>query len=307
MIRPKPLEAGAKVAVIAPASPIKGSVKNVLKEATSKIKQLGFEPVIYPSCYEVHGYLSGNDQIRVNDLNNAFKNEGVDGIVCLRGGYGTPRLLNLIDYDAIKENPKVFLGYSDITALHVAFNQKCELITYHGPMAQGLIDDTFTLNSVFQNLTGAYRKKPITNPEGIAMNTLSQGKAEGMLIGGNLSLLVSTLGSPYEIDTKGKILFIEEIDEEIYRIDRMLMSLSLAGKFEDAKAIVFGGFTNCEATDRGLSLKEAIEEVVLPFGKPVVSGLQSGHVYPQVTLAMGESVTLEAREDGWVLQYSEKG
>ncbi|MCT4566624.1 MAG: LD-carboxypeptidase [Maledivibacter sp.] len=299
MIKPKALNIGDRVAIIAPSSPT--TEENVLK-AEKAVKKMGLDPIIYPSCYSYHGHLSGTDIIRAKDINDAFKDPTIMGIICLKGGYGTPRLLNLIDYELIKNNPKYFLGYSDITALHMAFNKICKLVTYHGPMASaGWIKDLdpYTKNYLKLSLFSNEKLNLLKNPSGEDFKTLVPGIAKGKIIGGNLSLLASTLGSPYEIDTKDKILFMEEVGEDNYCIDRMLMSLSLAGKFQDCRGIILGTFTNCKPdlkadSFQDLSLDEIFEEIIVPFNKPTLSNFRAGHNYPQPTFPMGVEVELDA-------------
>lgn len=300
-MKPKMLKKGSIVAVIAPASP---TTKEKIEKAKLAIENIGLVPIIYPSCLSNHGHFSGTDDVRAKDINNAFKDKKIEGIICLRGGYGTPRLLNLIDYESIKNNPKYFLGYSDITSLHVAFNKICSLVTYHGPMAAaGWIDhlDDYTLNYLKASL---FSKEPlgvINNPPNENLKILQNGIVEGEIVGGNLSLLVSTLGSPYEIDTKDKILFIEEVSEYTYKIDRMLMSLDLSGKFSDCKGIIFGTFTKCEpdiTSDnfKDLDLITIFKEILGKYKKPIVYNFRAGHNYPQPTFPFGVKVKLDAND-----------
>ena len=303
MIRPEPLKTGDRVAVIAPASPIKENYEETLSKALANIKAMGWEPVIFPSCRTKHGYLSGNDALRASDVQEAFLDDSIQGIICLRGGYGTPRILSMLDYGIVRDNPKVFHGYSDITGLHMAFQQQCDLITYHGPMATDLLNDAYSHQSIEDHLTGHYLHHPWENPIGYPMEPIVTGKAEGLLTGGNLSLLVSTLGSPYELDTNGKILFIEEVEEPIYKIDRMLNTLALAGKFKDCEGIILGTWRGCKAEQSGLTLDEVINEVVKPWKKPLVNNVRAGHVYPQMTLALGETVVMDVTETSAQIDY----
>ena len=206
MIKPNALKLNDKVAIIAPSSPADSSK---VEEAKNTISDLGLIPIMYPSCYENHGHFSGTDEIRANDVNSAFLDSSIKGIICLKGGYGTPRILPLLDYENIKKNPKIFLGYSDITGLHMALAKKCEMVTYHGPMAAaGLIDnkDEYTMSYFKKALFENTPLGLVENPDDHKLVTLVSGTAKGSIIGGNLSLLVSTLGSPYELDCKDKIL-----------------------------------------------------------------------------------------------------
>jgi|LGOV01.1.fsa_nt_gb muramoyltetrapeptide carboxypeptidase len=298
-MKPKVLKKGDKVAIISPASP---TTKEKVEKASSAVEKIGLTPIVYPSCLSNHGHLSGTDNIRAKDINDAFENKEISGIICLKGGYGTPRLLNLIDYEIIKKNPKYFIGYSDITGLHIALNKMCNLVTYHGPMAAaGWINhlDDYTLKYLEKSLFSKESLGIIENPEGEKIETLYSGICEGEIIGGNLSLLVSTLGSPYEIDTKGKILFIEEVSEHNYKIDRMLMSLDLANKFSDCKGIILGTFSKCEPDTKAdnfkdLDLMTVFNEIIGKYKKPTVYNFRAGHNYPQPTFPFGVKVKLNA-------------
>ena len=295
------------MAVIAPASP--ADLQSV-RDAKKRVEAMGLVPIMYPTCYLRYGHLSGKDEDRANDINSAFSDETIRGIICLRGGYGTTRILNSIDYENIKSNPKIFIGYSDITALHVAFNKICRMATYHGPMAasdfisienNGYVNiEKYTYASLFKNI---FTNKPIgkyKNPNNEKLKAILGGTANGELIGGNLSLLVSTLGSPYEIDTKGKILFLEDVGEAAYKIDRMLTSLALAGKFGDCEGIILGTWTDCyrekKSYENGfdLLLEEIFNNTLLKYNKPIISNFQAGHNFPQPTMAFGTNIKLDA-------------
>lgn len=293
---PTPLKAGDKVAITAPSSPVSDEKMEMSIES---IKFLGLDPVIMPSCYMHHGYLAGLDVQRANDINEAFKSDDIKGIFCLRGGYGTTRILPLIDFEMIKNNPKVFIGYSDISSLHFNINQKCNLVTFHGPMptTDYRVHEGFTNDSLRNCIFTPENLKIIENPEGEEIIALRDGFAKGTLVGGNLSLMAGTLGSSYEVDTKGKILFIEDVDEEPFRLDKMLTALSLAGKFKDCNGVILGTFERCTTEDHpSLSLEEIFKEVVLPWKKPTILNLRAGHIYPQSTLPMGAEVSFDAKE-----------
>ncbi|KUO51217.1 MAG: hypothetical protein APF76_17180 [Desulfitibacter sp. BRH_c19] len=306
IIKPKALRAGDKVAIISPTS---AADLNAVNKAEQRIRAMGLEPVMSPVCYTRYGYLSATDEKRAADVNNAFADRSIKGIICLRGGYGTTRILNLLDYDMIKKNPKVFLGFSDITGLHTAFNKICRMVTYHGPMATSSFAkvkgtkvkfERYTYNSLRKNLFTNEAPGLVENPEGEVMEVLVGGKAEGEIVGGNLSLLVATLGSPYEIDTKGKLLFIEDVGEKVYRIDRMLTSLALAGKFRDCLGVILGTWIDCVSEQRGdeggadLSLEEVFMDIIVPFNKPVITNFTAGHNFPQPTMAFGTRVIMDA-------------
>jgi muramoyltetrapeptide carboxypeptidase len=302
IVKPKALKPGDKVAIIAPSTP---TDPERLQRAEVNFRSLGLEPVLYPSCYKSHGHLAGLDRERAQDINDAFANPEIQGVICMKGGAGAYRLLPLIDYEIVRANPKVFVGYSDITALHMAFNKLCRMVTYHGPM---FISDLFlsensmepyTLASYKQALFGTEAGGRLDNPPGHEMTALVEGHAEGELIGGNLSLLVSTLGSPWELDVQGKILFIEEVGEAAYRVDRMLNSLALAGKFRDCAGVILGTWSNCRSEKKGgysghdLPLQTIFDEIIKPFNKPTIQNLWAGHNYPTPTLAFGTQVRID--------------
>lgn len=296
MNKPKALKKGDTIGLISPASP---TTKENVEKAKEKIIEMGFKVKMGNSPYERYGYLSGSDEIRANDINEMFSDDEVDGIVCLRGGYGTPRILDLIDYDIVKDNPKVFVGYSDITALHIAFNQKSDLVTFHGPMVTSDMTSNFSDFSSESFLKAIMNTEPIgkiSNPKEAEIITINGGIAEGSIIGGNLSLISDTIGTPYEIDVKGKILFIEETNEDPYNIDKMINHLRLAGIFEDAIGIVIGDFNNCEKGkhEENLTLEQIFVDLIKPSGKPIIYNLKSGHCKPMITLPFGVKARLDA-------------
>ena len=299
MIKPKCLKHGNRIALIAPSSPV-DSEKLTL--AVDSVKFLGMIPVLYPSATMTHGYLSGPDEVRAADINNAFADPEIDAVFCLRGGYGILRVLDKINYRVISKNPKLLLGYSDITGLHVALNQLCNLITLHSPMpARGWQTlDPVTLRSLADNLFSPEPIGPAPFIDGEPLEIINSGVAEGPVTGGNLSLLAASLGSPYEIDTKNKILFIEETDEKNYRIDRGLTALALAGKFKDCAGIILGTWADCGDPDlqpeKNLSLRQIFDEVVKPFGKPAVNNFRAGHIYPQISIPMGVKTRLDTEK-----------
>lgn len=295
MIWPSKLQPGDSVALIAPSSRSEAEKTEIAAES---LRYLGLSPKIYPSCFCSHGYFSGDDARRAADLNAAFADHEVKGIFCLRGGYGATRLLKLLDYETIAANPKVFCGYSDITALHTVFNRLCGFITFHAPMPNTdyTTMDEFSLHSLKDAVFGNPSKRVLLPPPGTSMTSLCGGSACGKLVGGNLSLLTATLGSPYEIDTRDSILFIEETEEELYKVDRALTALALAGKFKHCNAILLGTFSDCTAADPApsLTLPQIFREILLPFRKPIVADFPCGHSYPQHTLSMGASMAIDA-------------
>ncbi|MEJ7713396.1 MAG: LD-carboxypeptidase [Pyrinomonadaceae bacterium] len=246
-----------------------------------------------------------------------FRDPDVRGVFCIRGGYGSAHLLDRVDYDLIRRNPKVFVGYSDITALHLAIHQHAGLVTFHGPIALAGFPE-YTERHFRQALFDTAAPGKLSNPpEGETLrpeHTLRKirgGTATGQIIGGNLTLITAALGTPYEIDTRGRILFLEEIDEEPYSIDRMLTQLRLAGKFRDAVGIVFGECEDCGPRDFKPSmvwpyaLGEVLDNLLGELRLPVLSGLTIGHTADQLTLPLGVRATLDA--DAGTLELHESG
>lgn len=292
---PKPLFPGARVALVAPASAVP---EEKLQPALDYVRSFDLEPVVYPSCYFKNrdGYLAATDYQRAKDLNDAFADPSIDGIWCIRGGYGAHRLLPLLDSEMLQKNPKWFGGYSDVTALHTYFNQVCEFETYHCTMpSTEPFPDEFTKKWLKKTLFGELNGL-LDAPLESAPATLVSGMAEGILCGGNLSLLAASLGTPWEINTKGKILFLEDIGEKTYRIDSMLTQLRNAGKFDDCAGIILGAWTDCppEYPEKTLLLPEIFRQLIVPAGKPAICDVACGHILPTLSLPLGRTCALNA-------------
>ena len=288
---------GARVALLCASSAVP---EDRLEPSIQAVKALGLEPVVYPSCYYVnrHGYFAADDAQRAKDLQNAFADSSIQGILCIRGGYGANRILPLLNWRDIARHPKVFCGYSDVTALHIALNQRCHMPTFHTPMpsTEWYKDtDEFTMTYLRRALFGALTG-PL--PMGDTVETLQSGQARGILCGGNLSLVRDSLGTPWELDTRGKILFLEDVGEKTYRLDGMLTQLRNAGKFDDCAGILLGYWTDCppEDPEKTLEIPEILREVVLPCGRPGLSGLPCGHSTPTMSLPLGRTVVMDADE-----------
>ena len=283
---PKSLTKKSTIGLIAPAGPLR-NIK--IEEIKYELNNMGYKVKIGKSCYlSYKGYLSGNDKERALDLERMFLDKDVDAIMCIRGGYGCTRILDLIDFNIIRDHPKIFIGFSDITALHLVINQKSNLATYHGIMASSIQKwDDFTYNSLI-NALNFKDELIIKNPYDEKFISLYDGSCEGILVGGNLSLIISTLGTEYEIDTKNKILFIEEVGEFTYKIDKMLNHLQMAGKFDECIGIIFGEFTNChKAFKNDDGILNILEEIAMKNKKPTLCNLKSGHCIPMVTIPLG--------------------
>lgn len=246
--------------------------------------------------------MAGTDRERADELNEAFREEAVDAVLCICGGYGTLRILPHLDFDLIRAHPKIFVGYSDITALHVGFRQKSDIVTFHGPMIASDIGSEFTDYTEKWLVRALQESSPlgeITNPvDGPILKTINEGEVRGELVGGNLSLMAHGLGTPYEIDTKDKILLIEDTDEPPYRVDRYLTHLWLANKLQQAAGIIMGEFTNYQPQDNRPSptLWEVLRDRIEAIGKPAVYGLCFGHGKHHLTIPLGVQARLDATQ-----------
>jgi muramoyltetrapeptide carboxypeptidase len=278
------LREGDSVALIAPAGPLKSD--DEFERAQDIVRALGLVPKIGTFAKaSALGYLAGTDEQRAADFNEAVRDSQVRGIFALRGGYGTMRILDRIDYDAVARSPKVILGYSDLTALLNSLAQETGLITFHGPVA--------ALSQFTALETQALRAAVMTaEPLGVLhapeAETLVDGVASGRIAGGNLSLIASLIGTPYEIDTSGALLVVEEVDESPYRIDRMLTQLRMSGALTRAAGIIAGGWTNCGVTG------ELLRDRLGDLGIPVLTETLIGHIDEQWTLPVGAYATLDS-------------
>lgn len=292
----KRLKPGDTIGLISPAG---AESPDKIKESIKYIEGLGFNIKEGKHIYKRLGYLAGDDNDRTEDLMNMFCDKDVHMILCVRGGYGTMRILPNIDFDVIRQNPKIFAGFSDITTFLNIIYQKCGLTTFHSPMCNSNLLDKYTLESFLNTLMHGYKPYIIKNPDNISTKCFSsEASVSGELVGGNLSLICSTIGTPFEIDTKGKILFIEEVGEEPYKVDRMLTQLLLCGKLDKCSGIILGQFTNCELPhyERSLTLDEVIQDRILSLNKPTITNIQSGHSYPKITLPIGAKIRMNCIE-----------
>ncbi|WP_129600070.1 S66 peptidase family protein [Anaerophilus nitritogenes] len=303
MIIPKKLKIGDTIGVVAPAGPVP---KEKALQARCVLEEMGFKVKMGESCFLSFGrYLAGEDHIRAKDINDMFMDQDVDAIICIRGGYGCMRIMDKINIDYIKKNPKIFVGYSDITALHILFNQIANLVTYHGPMVfSNMIDlNKFTKKSFFE-VINSDDDIHLQNPLNEEIKTMVNGVVKGPLVGGNLCLITSTLGTPYEIQTKGKILFLEDIGEQPFKIDRMLTQLSLANKLQECRGIILGDFNDCE-DNNGFTLLEVLKMIIKPLNKPTIYNFKSGHCEPMITLPLGTICELDATNKKVIIRRNE--
>jgi muramoyltetrapeptide carboxypeptidase len=299
-ILPPRLKPGDTVALITPSSYVSDPDELAFAKRFCEFFQLKWK--LGKNVGQRYGYLAGTAQQRVDDLHAAFSDPEVRAVFCIRGGYGSAQMLDRIDYALIRNNPKIFLGYSDITALHTAIGQRTGLVTFHGPVSLSHLTDWSQQHlraALFaSDPVGSVTNPPEPNPlrAGHTMRTVRGGRATGALAGGNLTLLSTTLGTPWGIETAGRILLMEDIGEDIYRIDRMFTQLRLAGKLQAAAGIVVGECKDCPPPghDSAYSLGEVIDYLLGDLGIPVLYGLSFGHTIDQVTLPLGAQATLDA-------------
>jgi muramoyltetrapeptide carboxypeptidase len=304
ILKPKRLKAGDTVTLVAPANATFNTVD--LQIARESLEGLGFKVTIGAHLLDRHGYLAGDDKARADDINKAFADSSVAAVHAIRGGWGSARLLPYLDFDTIRRNPKVLIGYSDITALLLAVQGKTGLVTFHGPIGLGRWDSysvdyyrrvLFNGERVtYTNKQGLSDRNALVQTEFRAL-TITRGKARGRLVGGNLTVMTTILGSPYLPDWENTILFTEDTHEDFYRIDRMLTQLKLAGVLGKIKGFVFGTCAECGPGDGNygaLTLEEIFADHIKPLGVPAWSGAMIGHSQPQWTLPEGVEIEIDA-------------
>ena len=287
----KLLAAGSRVALVAPSGTLPN--KSQVRQAETNAKSLGWIPVPGANINATHGYLAGTDAERLSDLNAAIRDDSIDGIWCVRGGYGAMRLLDEIDYAALRENPRPLIGFSDITALHAAIHRECGIIGFHGPTARGNLSD-FSRQSLIAAVTNH------ADSCGIAASgrVIREGKARGTLAGGNLALVTALQGTPYSVDFDGAILVIEDVGESVYRIDRMLRQLILGGSLEKCSGLVAGDFTPPagDKTFDSRAVDDLLGEAADIAGIPCLAGAPFGHIADQWTIPIGTTAELDTSD-----------
>jgi muramoyltetrapeptide carboxypeptidase len=284
---PPPLAPGARVALVAPAGPLRGAED--VERGCANARSLGWEPVVGMHILERADYFAGSDAVRLADLNAALRDPRIDGVWCLRGGYGIMRLLDGIDYDALRRRPKAMLGYSDVTALHAAVGVRCGLAAFHAPVARNPLTG-FSRDSLERATIRS------TDPCGVAAEArpLRGGHTSGRLVGGNLALLAALVGTPFAPDLADAILVVEDVNEAVYRVDRMLRQLLLSGALAGCRAIVAGAFTEvppCEDASR--TTDDVVGEIAEILEVPCLAGIPMGHVDDQWTLPLGAAAELD--------------
>ncbi len=304
-IKPPALQPGDTIGIIAPASNIN---REHLEAGCDALRKLGYKPFYLDSIYDKTLYFAGSTERRAREFEEMFSRDDVQAIVCARGGYGSNYLLDSINLANLKSHPKIFVGYSDITSLLTYISDAIGLVTFHGPMVAKDFahSDGIDLASWEAGLTAASAWTIGFGPESGA-KSLVVGSAQGKLYGGCLSMLVASLGTPYEIHTAGTILFIEDVAAKPYQIDRMLMQLKLAGKFEDVRGIIFGEMLDCSQNkDQDYTLEDVVLGVVGDLGVPMAYGLRSGHVsHGNITLPLGVRAELNVNKTEGTLRILE--
>jgi muramoyltetrapeptide carboxypeptidase len=300
LLRPKRLVAGDTVGLVLPATAAFES--DEIAFAKEQFEALGFKVKIGRHAYDRWGYFAGHDRDRAADINDMFADDAVAAVVCYTGGWGSPRVLPLLDYDLIARKPKVLIGYSDITALINAVHQRTGLVTFHGPVG-GSTFEPYTLDNFKRvvmtaepaGLLAAPPKKPTDLVDRVnRVVRLAPGKTTGPIVGGNLTMVASLMGTPFELETAGAILVLEDVHEELYRVDRMLTQLALGGRFDRIAGFVFGRCSQCEVKGPTLSLEEILRDRFGSLGVPALSGLSFGHIEQKLTLPIGIAATLDA-------------
>ncbi len=300
-MKPKPFKKNSKIRLIAPAGFID---KQRLELAQLKLSSMGFSSCFSERILSKQLYLAGSDSNRCLDLHEAFEDESCDAIMCIRGGYGTTRLLNKIDYSLIKRNPKIFIGYSDITALLNTIWQKTSLVCFHGIMGCSAFTDYSKqqlINLLNDDITS------ISTFDKSSINVLSEGKAQGRLAGGNLTLISALVGTDYEVDFTNKIAFFEDVGEDFYKIDRMLTQLLLTKSFNKVSAIILGKFhkCSCKLIDNSVTLDDIFKDKLQRLNIPIISGFSFGHVDNQAIFPVGINVEINTNY-AYEIKLSEK-
>lgn len=297
-IKPKRLEKGDTIGLVSPASRL--PQKKQYDQIIQQVKDLGYKVKVGKNARERYGYLAGRDKQRAEDLNSMFADEEVDAIMPFRGGWGCNRILPLLDYDLIRKNPKILVGFSDITSLLNALYTKTGLVTFHGPV--GKVEWTNYTTRQFRKSLGYQKSYTLDIPstdlcaDCSSLSVITPGTAHGRLLGGNLSVLTAMMGSEYLPEWEGNILFLEDVGEDVYRIDRMLTQLKLNGVFDQISGFVFGQCAACKRSNSySLTLKQVFEDHLKPAGIPAFSGAMFGHIDKMITLPVGIPAKINAQ------------
>lgn len=299
MIKPKALKKNMCIALTAPSGAVRD--ENVVPRYKAYLEEHGYRVQTGKTCSARYGYLAGDDRLRADELNGLFADDGVDAVFCVRGGYGAARILDMLDYDMIRDHPKIFNGFSDITALHSAINRYSNLITFHGPngdVASGNNGCDISFGLLENMLSGKSTDTELGDLTDDTAKTIRGGTVKGKLCGGNMTLIAHSIGTPYEPDVTDRILFLEDINEAVYRVDEMLTEMRYAGFFEKCAGVIFGTFTGCrnEYPDFAIPLEDVLGEACERAGKPAFMNFRCGHVRPMHTLPLGAVCEMDAQK-----------
>ena len=293
------LRRGDCIGIVSPASA--PSAQEKIDKGVRYLEGLGYRVKVGRHVMDEHGYLAGSDEHRAEDFNEMLRDRTVKAIIAVRGGYGTPRILQLVDYAAVRRNPKIIVGYSDLTALQLALYRKTGLVTFSGPMLGVEMWDSidpYTEEHFWRLVTSPSKAGALENPDGERMSGHNSGKARGTLLGGNLSLLMSLLATPYAPNLQSAILAVEDVDELPHRVDRMFTQLFLSGILRRIAGLVLGKFTDCVPSDPSkphLTVERVIDEMLQRVQCPVLGNVQFGHIPRKLTLPLGVSTAIDSR------------
>ena len=301
IIKPQKLRKGSTIGLVAPAST--PSTEEKIEKGAAYLERLGYRVKFGENIRKLHGYLAGTDEERAADFNNMVRDKNVNAIFAIRGGYGTPRILQMIDYSSLKQNPKIIVGYSDITALQLAIFRKIGLVTFSGPMTgiemwKGI--DPYTEEHFWQLLTSTKKIGVLKNQNDEPSKILKHGKAHGRLLGGNLSMIVCLMGTPFLPKFLDSILFLEDVEEAPHRIDRMLAQLFNAGILYGLSGLVFGKFTDCTPSNPSephLTVDQIQKEYAEKIKCPVIGNFQYGHIPRMLTVPIGLQAMLDSERN----------
>lgn len=310
--KPKKLKPGDMIGVVSPSTSLER--KSDILRATEKLEKLGYQVTIGKNVDHQRGFVSGTEEERVQDLHEMFAREDIDAIFVTQGGYGSAQFIHKLDFELIRKNPKIFIGFSDITSLHLAINKMADLVTFHGPGFGRFNDEElseYTLEQMMKALGSDLPAGVIPQADPKKwLYAIQGGVCEGELIGGNMTLICSSLGTPFEIDTKGKILFIEDVDIEPWIFDHMLCHLRNAGKLKDVAGVAVAECVDCVPLDYkpgyyvDTSLEDVLENYLKPLGVPVLYGLPLGHTKDMATLPLGVRARLDCNKKEFTILES---
>ncbi|MBI3004745.1 MAG: LD-carboxypeptidase [Ignavibacteriales bacterium] len=297
IVKPPRLKIGDVIGLVAPASTPSSGEK--IEKGARYLERLGYRVKVGKYVHEVVGYLAGTDEQRAADLNEMIRDRQVKAVFALRGGYGTPRILSRVDFSALRKTPKIFVGYSDLTALQLAMFKKTGLVSFSGPMVSVEMwnsIDPYTEEHFWRLITSTSKIGTLSNPETEPLQTLRAGKAAGRLLGGNFSLVASLMATPYLPILKKAILILEEVDEAPHRVDRMFAQLKNAGILKNVSGILLGKFTDCVPSDASkphLTISQVLEDLSRQVQCPVLSNVQYGHIPKKLTIPLGLTARID--------------